>query len=289
MGRERYQRFSRRFLGATVDLDETYEWGREERPHRRRAGSCGTGAIRSGVSPAEAMARLDADPSRQLQGTDALKQWMQETSDAAVVALAGTHFDIAEPLRCLSAASRPRKTAASITPAPPPTSRVQAECGGRHQLGTWREDDGLPRGRAGPSVCRSVGHHRASAEQVARPALLRVSGHGEGWALYAERPDGRPRFPRRSRGPDGHARRATDARGAGCARYQRASRQAVPQWGGGIWDADKAWPFLLANVNMNEGFVRFELDRYLGWPGQAPSYEVGQRLWKTLERRRGAP
>ena len=31
---------------------------------------------------------------------------------------------------------------------------------------------------------------------------------------------------------------------------------------------------------MAEGFVRFELDRYLGWPGQAPSYKVGQRLWE---------
>ena len=51
-------------------------------------------------------------------------------------------------------------------------------------------------------------------------------------------------------------------------------------WGGGTWNAEKAWPFLKANVNMAEGFVRFELDRYLGWPGQAPSYKVGQRLWE---------
>jgi uncharacterized protein (DUF885 family) len=31
---------------------------------------------------------------------------------------------------------------------------------------------------------------------------------------------------------------------------------------------------------MPEAFVRFELNRYLGWPGQAPSYKVGQRLWE---------
>lgn len=31
---------------------------------------------------------------------------------------------------------------------------------------------------------------------------------------------------------------------------------------------------------MDESFVRFELNRYLGWPGQAPSYKVGQRLWE---------
>jgi uncharacterized protein (DUF885 family) len=25
--------------------------------------------------------------------------------------------------------------------------------------------------------------------------------------------------------------------------------------------------------------LRFELNRYLGWPGQAPSYKVGERIW----------
>ena len=24
---------------------------------------------------------------------------------------------------------------------------------------------------------------------------------------------------------------------------------------------------------------RFEVNRYLGWPGQAPSYKVGERIW----------
>ena len=26
----------------------------------------------------------------------------------------------------------------------------------------------------------------------------------------------------------------------------------------------------------------FEVNRYLGWPGQAPSYKVGQRIWEQL-------
>ncbi len=36
------------------------------------------------------------------------------------------------------------------------------------------------------------------------------------------------------------------------------------------------------NVNMSDEFVRFEVNRYLGWPGQAPSYKVGQRIWEQL-------
>jgi uncharacterized protein (DUF885 family) len=52
--------------------------------------------------------------------------------------------------------------------------------------------------------------------------------------------------------------------------------------GGGAWDYDKAWQFLSEHCHSAEGFRRFELDRYLGWPGQAPSYKVGQRLWLQL-------
>lgn len=52
--------------------------------------------------------------------------------------------------------------------------------------------------------------------------------------------------------------------------------------GGGTWDAEKARTFLYANANMAPGFLDFELDRYLGWPGQAPSYKVGQRLWEEI-------
>ena len=57
---------------------------------------------------------------------------------------------------------------------------------------------------------------------------------------------------------------------------------APAEVGGGAWTYDKAWAFLTAHANMAEGFLRFELDRYLGWPGQAPSYKVGERLWLSL-------
>jgi uncharacterized protein (DUF885 family) len=57
---------------------------------------------------------------------------------------------------------------------------------------------------------------------------------------------------------------------------------APAELGGGPWTYDKAWQFLSAHANTAEGFRRFELDRYLGWPGQAPSYKVGERLWLQL-------
>ena len=61
--------------------------------------------------------------------------------------------------------------------------------------------------------------------------------------------------------------------------------------GQGTWDFDYAFEFMKSNVNMNELFVRFEVNRYFGWPGQAPSYQVGQRIWEQIrdevERREG--
>jgi uncharacterized protein (DUF885 family) len=61
--------------------------------------------------------------------------------------------------------------------------------------------------------------------------------------------------------------------------------------GGGVWDADSALAFFRPHVHMADGFLRFEVNRYLGWPGQAPSYKVGQRIWEQVRdevrRRRG--
>ena len=51
---------------------------------------------------------------------------------------------------------------------------------------------------------------------------------------------------------------------------------------GRTWTSDDAFTFMRSNVNMNDGFVQFEVNRYLGWPGQAPSYKVGQRIWEQI-------
>jgi uncharacterized protein (DUF885 family) len=57
---------------------------------------------------------------------------------------------------------------------------------------------------------------------------------------------------------------------------------APDEVGGGTWDADKAWRFLRTHTRVEENQLRFELNRYLGWPGQAPSYKVGERIWLQL-------
>ena len=59
-------------------------------------------------------------------------------------------------------------------------------------------------------------------------------------------------------------------------------KPAFDRYGGGIWDHDKAWALLRDNVQVEERQLHFELNRYLSWPGQAPSYRVGQRIWEQI-------
>ncbi|NKX50341.1 DUF885 domain-containing protein, partial [Arthrobacter deserti] len=54
------------------------------------------------------------------------------------------------------------------------------------------------------------------------------------------------------------------------------------RWGTGIWTPEKGYEFLRRNIAISEGQLRFEFTRYLGWPGQAPSYKLGQRLWEQI-------
>ena len=52
--------------------------------------------------------------------------------------------------------------------------------------------------------------------------------------------------------------------------------------GSGPWTAEHAFDFFRRNANVDESTVQFEVNRYLGWPGQAPSYKIGQRIWEEL-------
>jgi uncharacterized protein (DUF885 family) len=63
---------------------------------------------------------------------------------------------------------------------------------------------------------------------------------------------------------------------------------APQEVGGGRWDAAKAWAFLSEHTRMPEPNRRFELERYLGWPGQAISYKLGERVWLDLRAQRAA-
>ncbi len=288
-GRERYALLSRAFLGAAVDLEETYHWGQEELARITAEMEQVAEQLKPGATVKEAIAALDADPAYQLHGTDELKAWMQGKADEVIAGLAGSHFDIPDPVRTIECMIAPTQTGGIYYTGPSedfsrPGRMWWSVPKGVTEFGTWRElttvyHEGVP------------GHHLQVAQTVFRSELLNrwrrimswTSGHGEGWALYAERLMAELGYmddPGNRMGLlDGQSLRAARVVldiGVHC------GFEAPAEVGGGAWDYDKAWSFLTAHANMEECFLRFELDRYLGWPGQAPSYKIGERLWMEL-------
>ncbi|QGU26873.1 DUF885 domain-containing protein [Microbacterium oryzae] len=287
VGRELYALNSRRFLGAVIDLDETYEWGIEELGRMVSEQEAIAQQILPGASVEEAVAFLEADPSRKLVGTDALQAWMQETSDRAVAELGRTHFDIPEPVRRLECMIAPTQEGGIYYTGPTddfsrPGRMWWSVPEGVTEFDTWRElttvyHEGVPGHHL--QIGQAV-HNRAELNSWRR-LLAGTSGHAEGWALYAER----------LMEQLGYLDDPADRLGMLDGQRMRAARVVLdigvhlgkPRLdGAGTWDADYALDFMRANVNMSDEFVRFEVNRYLGWPGQAPSYKVGQRIWEQV-------
>jgi len=287
IGRERYRLLSKSFLGAEIDLDETYKWGIEELARVVAEQEAVANEILPGASVAEAIAHLENDPTTKLHGTDELQKWMQRLSDKAIEDLGKTHFDIAEPLRKLECMIAPTKHGGIYYTGPSddfsrPGRMWWSVPEGVESFDTWRETttvyhEGVP------------GHHL----QVAQATYIRetlndwrrlaswTSGHGEGWALYAER----------LMDELGYLVTPAERLGMLDGQRMRAARVVLdigvhlgkPKLDGtGVWDFDYALEFMSKNVNMSPEFVRFEVTRYFGWPGQAPSYKIGQRIWEQI-------
>src|SRR5258706_10912723 len=89
-GREVYSLSSRRFLGATIDMEETYAWGIDELARIEKEMRAVAEKIQPGATPAEAIAALDRDPARQIQGKEAFRDWMQQLAARTVGELHGT-------------------------------------------------------------------------------------------------------------------------------------------------------------------------------------------------------
>ncbi len=131
VGREDYELHSRRFLGATVDLDETYAWGIEELARMREEQERIADRIESGASVARAIEVLDQDPARILHGTDALQRWMQETSDESIREMDGRYFDIPDPIKRLECRIAPTQEGGIYYTGPSDDFSEPVGCGGR--------------------------------------------------------------------------------------------------------------------------------------------------------------
>jgi uncharacterized protein (DUF885 family) len=126
------------------------------------------------------------------------------------------------------------------------------------------------------------GHHLqiASSQTLPLPAFRRfldaeVCGYVEGWGLYCERL------------ADEMGLYTSDLQRLGMLSFDslRACRLVVDtgmhHYG---WSRSQAMDFMWRNTATTQANVRNEIDRYIGWPGQALAYMVGRR---EIQRLRG--
>jgi uncharacterized protein (DUF885 family) len=296
VGRDRYARHVRRWtgsdLGAGDRLEETYAWGWAE--HRRILAEQRAEAERvvPGGTPMEAMRWLDVHGPA-VDGVAAIRVRLQAMMDEAIEALDGTHFDLAEPVRRVEAMIAPPGSAAAPYYTRPAQDfsrpgRTWLPTLGRERFPLWDlvsiwYHEGVP------------GHHLQLAQWVHvapqlstyQASLGSVSANVEGWALYAERlMDELGYFPdpgTRLGFLDAQQLRATrvvvdigmhlrlpvpdDAEGA------------LAEHRGRPWTPELARAFLGEHSGAAPAFLDSELVRYLGMPGQAISYKLGERAW----------
>jgi uncharacterized protein (DUF885 family) len=280
VGAERYAVAARLSLGADIDLTEAYQWGWAELGRIEAEIAVEADKISPGASVEEATAILNE--SAYVVGDDAYLAWLQERHDWAIEQLDGVHFDIPEPLRTIEVVLARGSMSGAAYYTPPSEDltrpgRTWWPLGGRDRFQTWTAltvvfHEGVP------------GHHlQAGAAKTAGDKLSRfaksnfVSGHGEGWALYAERlADELGWFtePGTRLGMlGGSALRATRVV------IDIGVHLDLPLPDGSRWTFEKAREVLSKLGRGEPHQIHAEVVRYFGWPGQAISYKLGERGW----------
>ncbi len=301
IGPDRYARLARVYNGMQLDLDDAYAWGWDELHRIEHA----MGEVAERILPGETLDavidHLETDPNRAIEGVERFRDWLQNLLDRTVAELDGVHFDIPEPVKRVEAMIAPPGGAAAMYYSGPSEDfsrpgRTWYPTLGKTRFPLWGE----------VSVCYHEGvpgHHlqiaqvRYLAGELSRyqRTLAGSSGHAEGWALYAER----------LMGELGYLDEPAYELGMLRAQAMRAMRVvvdiglhlelAIPKderyHPGETWTPELALPFAIERSKMPEDFMASEVDRYLGWPGQAISYKIGERVWLAArgaaERRAG--
>lgn len=296
VGPDIYRTMARVYSGTDIDPEETYAWGWADLAAiTRRMNDCAA-QLYGGVTPFEAMQRLDADPEWTIADPEEARAWLQQVTDETTASFNGRYFDIPEQmLRCdamlapAGAAAAPYYTAPSEDfsrpgrtwlPVVGPTFRTW------WLLSVWYHE-------AVPGHHLQLGYTKTRTERLSRFQRMEfVSGNGEGWALYAER----------LMDELGYFDQAATELGYLSNQALRAARVvldiglhlglAVPDDidpvlveglaadpRGKVWDAETARDFLRVRGLQTDAFATSEIDRYLGLPGQAICYKVGEREW----------
>lgn len=291
VGRERYARWSRYWNGTDLDLEEAYGYGWEEFHRLLAEMRVEAERILPGAStPWAALAHLD-DHGEAIEGVEEVRRWLQDLMNEAIDALDGTHFELATPVRRVESMIAPPGGAAAPYYSQPSLDFSRP---GR----TWLPTLGATRFPVYDLVTTWYhegvpGHHLQLAQwtyiadQLSRyqTTVGMVSANTEGWALYAER----------LMDELGFLTTAERRLGYLDAQMMRSTRVIVdigmhlglripdhsPYRPGERWTPELAQEFFGMHSGRPADFVESELVRYLGMPGQAIGYKLGERAWLT--------
>ncbi|MFI0942695.1 DUF885 domain-containing protein [Streptomyces sp. NPDC021020] len=288
VGRERYATFSRMWNGTDLDLEEAYAYGWSEY-HRLHAEMVAEAAkILPGKDPWEVLAHLDAH-GQAVEGVDEVRAWLQALMDEAIEGLDGTHFDLADRVKKVEARIAPPGGAAAPYYTAPSEDftrpgRTWLPTMGRTRfpvfdlVSTWYHE-GVP------------GHHLQLAQWAHVAGDLSryqataglVSSNAEGWALYAERLMDELGFlsdPERRLGYlDAQMMRAVRVIIDIGMHAELEIPADSPFHPGERWTPELGQEFFGRHSGRPAAFVESEIVRYLGMPGQAIGYKLGERAW----------
>jgi uncharacterized protein (DUF885 family) len=284
VGAERYAVWARYYTGANLDLRATYEWGLKDLAEiNARMWKVAAKIKPDAKTLREVADYLDNAPEYKIHGKEAIIKKLLDFTQVAVAQMDGTHFDIDDRMKFCDARIAPDGSASAPYYMPPSEDLSRPgttwlplmgkdEVSWWHLASTWYHE-AVP------------GHHLQIATSVIeRDRLSRfqrfgawISGYGEGWALYAERfMDDLGAFDEPG-----------IEMGFLSAQALRATRIVIDigmhlgytDENGRVWDAVSGREALMNKALLDEGSATSETDRYLGWPGQAISYKVGEREW----------
>ncbi len=287
VGIDRYVLQARQYLGANLDVDDAYAYGWAELERIEDDMRAVAATILPGASLLEVYAHLDAE-GEAIEGEEALVVWLQRLMDETMDALDGTHFDLSGDIRKVEAVLAPPGTAAAAYYTQP--SEDYSRPGqtwyptlGRTRFPIWEDvstwyHEGVP------------GHHLqfggwvAAGDRLSRYQRAEfISADAEGWALYAERlmdelgfftaPDRRVGY---LTGQQLRATRVVVDIGMHCA---MPIPEGQPFHPGERWTPELGLEFLHQHGGPNPDFLDSEWIRYLGMPGQAIGYKLGERVW----------
>ena len=283
VGEERYKIWARHFTGADLNLRDTYEWGiaqlEEINARMKRAADR---LYPDATSLREVADRLEKDARYTVQGEEELLRKLSEFIAKAVERLDGKEFYIDPRIKNCEARLAPEGSASAAYYMGPsedlsrPGSTWYPTMGRKtfgwwHIVSTWYHE-------AVPGHHLQVATTKINTERLTRFQRNRVwvSGYGEGWALYAERlMDELGAFE-----DPGFEMGYLSAQGLRAARVvvDIGMHCGYKDFNGEVWNAESAFKILHERALLDEISSRSEVDRYLGWPGQAISYKVGERF-----------